>query len=99
VSFAGRRVERRRKIDKAGASYTTVQDVAWLSRLLRACETALARAENPEFPADPGFIEDLRRYTAGVEAQLEAARRTDRYERRPREHGPRRSGARVRGVS
>jgi hypothetical protein len=54
-----------------------VQDVAWLSRLLRACETALARAEDPEFPADPAFIEDLRRYTAGVAAQLEAARRTD----------------------
>jgi hypothetical protein len=52
-----------------------MNDVAWLSWLLDVCRSALARAENPEFPADPVFIEDLRRYIRQVEDQLEAARR------------------------
>lgn len=50
-------------------------DIAWLSWLLDVCRSALARAENPEFPADALFIQDLRRYTRQVEDQLEAARR------------------------
>jgi hypothetical protein len=54
-----------------------MNDVAWLSWLLDVCRSALARAENPECPADPVFIEDLRRYTRQVENQLEAARRLD----------------------
>jgi hypothetical protein len=52
-----------------------MNDVAWLSWLLDVCRSALARVENPDFTADPVFVEDLRRYTRQVEDQLEAARR------------------------
>ena len=52
-----------------------MNDIAWLSWLLDVCRSALARAENPEFPADAVFIQDLRWYTRQVEDQLEAARR------------------------
>jgi hypothetical protein len=52
-----------------------MNNVAWLSWLLDVCRSALARAENPESPADAVFIEDLRRYTRHVEDQLDAARR------------------------
>jgi len=52
-----------------------MNDVASLYWLLDVCRSALARAENPEFPADAVFIEDLRRYTRQVEEQLEVARR------------------------
>jgi hypothetical protein len=60
----------------AGSIYdATMNDVAWLSWLLDVCRSALARAENSEFPADAVFVEDLRRYTRRVEDQLEVARR------------------------
>jgi len=51
-----------------------VGNVIWLAQLLRACHSALERAEHPEFPAPAGFIADLRRYTQDVEREIEAAR-------------------------
>jgi hypothetical protein len=72
-----RRFIARRKLGQSEASKeATMNDVAWLSRLLGVCRSALARAENPESPEDAVFIEDLRRYTRQVEERLKAARRS-----------------------
>jgi hypothetical protein len=50
-----------------------VEDEAWLTTLLSACRAALAKAENPAFPASADVIEDLRRFTAEVERRLAKA--------------------------
>jgi hypothetical protein len=62
-----------------GIYEATMNDVAWLSWLLDVCRSALAKAENPESPADAVFTEDLRRYTRQVEEQLKAARHCDEH--------------------